>query len=250
MKDLTTVTLNGKRHYVVKSGSKVHFLPSVTTILGEMTDHSGIDEWKERVGEVEANKISKFSTSRGTCMHVFCEIYLDEKIKDIKTILKKSYDRCIEEGFNEDHINNGRKLFYNFYHAKSFDRIKKVLIQEASLWTLREGGYAGRTDNIYESVLNLNIVSDFKTSKKPKKADWIKNYFMQLGAYHIAYFDMFKKELDGSEIWISNEQDVVPQIFEISKQDTRNNGKEFLKLVKEYHKKNDKLLEKELLKNN
>ena len=69
----TTETINGKRYYNIAEGKKY---PSVTTILGAMTDKSGIDKWRKRIGEEKADAISKFSANRGTVMHQFCEYFL------------------------------------------------------------------------------------------------------------------------------------------------------------------------------
>ena len=66
-----TETINNMRYYVF---DKFKF-PSVTTILGKMTDQSGLDAWRKRVGEKKADEISKFSANRGTVMHQLCEYY-------------------------------------------------------------------------------------------------------------------------------------------------------------------------------
>ena len=72
----TTETINGKRYYNLGEGQKY---PSVTTILGAMTDNSGIAAWRKRVGEEKADAISRFSANRGTVMHQFCEYFLGMK---------------------------------------------------------------------------------------------------------------------------------------------------------------------------
>ena len=69
----TTETINGKRYYNIGEGIKY---PSVTTILGAMTDKSGIDKWRKRIGEEKADAISKFSANSGTVMHQLCEYFL------------------------------------------------------------------------------------------------------------------------------------------------------------------------------
>ena len=81
------------------------------------------------------------------------------------------------------------------------------------------------------------MILDFKSSKKPKKEDWIENYKMQIAAYSLAYWEMNGRKPQGGEIWISNEEDGFPQIFEMSFDDISKYGKMFLKLVKEFHTK-------------
>jgi genome maintenance exonuclease 1 len=99
------------------------------------------------------------------------------------------------------------------------------------------GGYAGRVDNIYENILSHLLILDFKTSRKQKKKEWIENYFMQISAYFLAYWEMTGKKPHGGEIWIAVEND-LPQVFEVTWEDIQDYGKKFLSLVKEYHKLN------------
>ena len=74
-----TITINNGRHYIIKEGLKTFYLPSVTTIIGFNSDDTWLIKWRERIGEKEADAISKFSANRGTCMHLFCEYYFDSK---------------------------------------------------------------------------------------------------------------------------------------------------------------------------
>ena len=99
------------------------------------------------------------------------------------------------------------------------------------------GGYAGRVDIIYENDKAHLIILDFKSSKKPKKEDWIENYKLQIAAYALAYWEMTGTKPKGGEIWISNETDAFPQIFEMSFKDITFYGKKFLSLVKAFHEK-------------
>ena len=74
-----TKQINGMRYYDV---GQSQLFPSVTTILGKMTDKSGIAKWRKKIGEKEADRISKFSANRGTVMHQMIEYFLlsDKKI--------------------------------------------------------------------------------------------------------------------------------------------------------------------------
>ena len=234
----TTETINGKRYYNIGEGIKY---PSVTTILGAMTDKSGIDKWRKRVGEEKADAISKFAANRGTVMHQLCEYFLGS---DKETQRDRLMDAQIkigpfveENGFTEEETTVGRKLFFNFYNSKCFDRINNVVSIEDTLFSPLMGGYAGRVDIIYENEKGHLVILDFKSSKKPKKEDWIENYKMQIAAYSLAYWEMNKRKPKGGEIWISNEADGFPQVFEMSFDDITKYGKMFLNLVKQFHNK-------------
>ena len=69
------VQRNGMRFYQVKDdGNLVADLPSVTTVLGQTKDQSGLDKWRKKVGDVEADRISTLSMNRGTIMHRLIEL--------------------------------------------------------------------------------------------------------------------------------------------------------------------------------
>jgi len=234
----TTETINGKRYYNIGEGIKY---PSVTTILGAMTDKSGIDKWRKRIGEEKADAISKFSANRGTVMHQLCEYFLGSDKETQRDRLIEAQTKIgpfVEEnGFTEEETIIGRKLFFNFYNSKCFDRIDNVVSIEDTLFSPLMGGYAGRVDIIYENEKGHLVILDFKSSKKPKREDWIENYKMQIAAYSLAYWEMNKRKPKGGEIWISNEADGFPQVFEMTFDDITKYGKMFLNLVKEFHTK-------------
>ena len=231
-----TVTINGMRYYEI---SKDYLLPSVTTIIGKFSDKSGLDAWRKRVGEVEANRISKVSANRGTVMHQLCEYYLthegnsSEKLKAAQTQIIPFYKK---EGFTEEEYKSGRKLFYNFYNSKTFDRIKKIVSIEETLYSSKMGGYAGRVDAIFLDKNDNLIILDFKSSTKPKRNEWITGYKHQIAAYYIAYWEMTGKQPAGGEIWISNEVDPVPQVFLLGSDVVKKYAKEFLLMVEKFHK--------------
>jgi genome maintenance exonuclease 1 len=232
-----TETINGKRYYVIGN----HKYPSVTTVLGSMTDSSGLDVWRKRVGEIEADRISTFAANRGTIMHQMIEYYLGSTLEGNRERLREAQERIIEfsneEGFSEEELDVGRRLFYSFYNNRLFDSISKVISIEETLYSHQVGGYAGRVDTIYENVNSKLIILDFKTSRKPKKKEWITNYFMQIAAYFLAYWEMHGVKPSGGEIWIAVENN-EPQIFEVTWEEIKEYGKEFLLLVKNYHKLN------------
>lgn len=236
-----TIQINGKRYYIIDENIKY---PSVTTILGSMSDKSGLDDWIKRVGKKEADRISKFSANRGTIMHQLCEYYLTspnedpfKKLNDAKKELKNFIKNNVEE-FTESEIQCGISLFNNFYESPLFDRIDSLISVEDMLFSHRMGGYAGRVDIIYRDKKGHPVILDFKSASKPKKVEWIENYKLQISAYFLAYWEMTGEKPKGGEIWISNEQTQYPQLFEFSIEDIKHYGAKFLKMVKAYHDQN------------
>ena len=157
---LERVVIDGKRHYVTPSGGKYK---SVTTIIGEKTDKTHLLEWKKRIGEVEAQKISTFAANRGTAVHSICENYLMNEESFPPNTMPANVDTFKQL---RPIIDNSIGIVYAIEYFMYSDVLKT----------------AGATDVIAE-FNGINSIVDFKTSKKPKKEDWIENYFIQATAY-------------------------------------------------------------------
>jgi genome maintenance exonuclease 1 len=161
--DLDCETQSSGRHYISPTGDR---FPSVTTVLSILTeDH--IREWRNKVGEEEANKISHRAATRGTAVHSIIEYYLDN-------------DENFQREFMPDVISSFKDV-----QPILDERIGKIYAQEAALYS-EHLGLAGRVDCVAEFDGKLSII-DFKTSRKPKRHDWIKNYFVQESAYSIMW---------------------------------------------------------------
>ena len=177
----------GKRTYVTDNGDRY---PSVTTVLGYKIKPA-IKAWRKKVGEQQANKISRQSSVRGTKIHGVCEDYLNneelntEKLSFVET----------------DMFNNMRTYL---------DKIDNIHCIEQFLYSdhLR---LAGQVDCIAEYEGKLSII-DFKTSAKLKKKSYIKNYFAQCAAYAIMFEERTGVPIDNSVI-IIGVQDEEPQLF-------------------------------------
>lgn len=161
--EMDAVTTDQGRKYKTPEGVN---LPSITTVLSILSRDS-IAAWRKRVGEAEANRISHRASTRGTSVHEIIEKYIDNR-EDYR------------DGYTPDIISS-------FLDVKSIldDRIGRVFAQEAPLYS-NHLGVAGRVDCVAEFDGKLSII-DFKTSLKPKKKDWVKNYFMQEAAYAIMW---------------------------------------------------------------
>lgn len=165
--DLKSETLpNGTRHYVTPEGVK---LPSVTTVVGAQKKQA-ILEWRKRVGEVEANKISRQATSRGTNVHTICENYLNNKPDYLKGIMPDAVE------------------MFKSIKPKIDKHINDIWYQEQALFSLKLG-MAGRVDLIAHWDDVLSII-DFKTSKKIKTKDQIEDYYWQECAYALMLEEM------------------------------------------------------------
>jgi len=160
---LQATTANGKRFYETPEGDRY---PSVTTITG-LLSREAIQAWRLRVGEKEANKITKAATTRGTKVHKLAEMYLRNELV-LQTSLFDEQEQLIGKMFNQ--------------LSEELDKhVGVIKAIEAPLYSnaLRVGG---TVDLVAEWDGILSVI-DLKTSSKPKKVDWIDAYFMQCAAY-------------------------------------------------------------------
>jgi len=153
---LETTYIDGKRFYTTPEGNLYR---SVTTALSQINADK-IRLWREKVGEEQANKISTASSTRGTKFHKLCEDYI-----------------------------LGKELKSDIQSRLMFDPVKNYLDQYVDvIYGVETGLYsdklrlAGRCD-LVARLHGLPCIIDFKTSTKPKKEEWIKNYFFQTTAY-------------------------------------------------------------------
>jgi hypothetical protein len=158
---------NGKREYYTPAGTA----PSVTTILSSLPNPK-LDEWRERVGEEEAARLSKEATDMGSAMHDMLECYVRGVPFEPKGIPEEI---VAEKMFRAVRMFGLRKL-------------SEVWGVEVPLYY--ENLYAGRTDlvGVYDNQLSI---IDYKTAKYFKRDDWIHEYFLQVSAYSIAHDWMF-----------------------------------------------------------
>lgn len=195
--ELTTETINGQRFYSLPCGT---LLKSVTTVLSEKMDKTALLEWKAKVGEAEATRISVQAARRGTAIHNIAERYI---------LNEESY-----YGKNEMPIN-----------IESFKPIKRVLDDcvdnilgvELPL-SSKALGVAGRTDLVAEYNGKTSII-DFKTSKRLKKAEWIESYFLQSTIYSMMFERMYSIAVPQIVIIITVDDEPVCQEFIMNRAD-------------------------------
>lgn len=241
------VVINGFRYYEVSDASGViGTYPSVTSVLGETSDKTGLDAWRNRIGHEKAERIGKDATDRGTVMHRLCELYLNlpasmkEADRLEETLSLARLDDEIEQFDNRAKIVGGM-LFYNYIKSGSFNEIKQVIAQEKFLWTSRDGGFAGTLDNLSVLISEETGIVDFKTARKPKDEKWIEDYKRQVSAYAVAVWDRLGIKVNTCRIWISNEQSISPQHFRMSSSEMRDYYFSFREKLAEFYKKNPPL---------
>jgi ATP-dependent exoDNAse (exonuclease V) beta subunit len=158
---ITTKTINGYRNYIVDDQPFI----SVTSFLSMTADKSFLTAWKTRVGEEEANKITREAATNGTKTHKLIEEF--NETKSIKPGLDNLY-------------------FLNI--VPELRKINKFVCSEEVLYS-RELKIAGRVDTIGEYSNVLSII-DYKTSRRPKKSEWIVDYFLQTCLYSLCWQEM------------------------------------------------------------
>jgi len=176
---------DGKRYYITPTGEK---LPSVTTVIGAQKKKS-IMEWRQRVGEEVANKISAKASRRGTNLHTLCENYLNNQ--SLGTPMPDALE-----------------MFQSI--KPHLNRINNIHYQECALWSLKLM-MAGRVDCIGEFDGTLSVI-DFKTSKRLKSKEDIPDYFAQCTAYALMYEEMIGIPIDQIVIIMAVE-DEQPLIY-------------------------------------
>ena len=206
LQDLQSTTFpDGKRYYQLPDGTR---LPSVTTVIGAKGKAS-ILAWRKRVGEEEANKISRKASSRGTNVHTLCERYLNnEPVGEI--------------------MPDAKAMFLPL--KPLLNRINNIHYQECTLWSINLG-MAGRVDCIGEFDGVLSVI-DFKTSKRIKKREDIDNYFAQCVAYACMYEELIGQGIEQIVIImaVDNEE---PLLFIEKTADHINTLLEYIKFYKE-----------------
>jgi ATP-dependent exoDNAse (exonuclease V) beta subunit len=198
--ELKAEVVNGKRFYATPDGNKY---PSVTTITSQYNKQS-IMEWRKRVGEEEANRISSRAAGRGTRVHTICENYLNNQDDYMKkqmpdaVVMFKTLQPLLDQ-----YVNNIHALEVPLYS----DYLRT----------------AGRVDCIAEFDGTLSVI-DFKTSSKPKEDQWIQNYYMQCSAYAVMFEErtgisvprivvMIAVDGDKAQIFVKKRNDYVSEFI-------------------------------------
>ena len=207
--------LKGSRHYDVNDEK----LPSVTTILQATQDAEKVEslkKWTQKVGEAAAKRVLEQATKRGTAMHSYLEAYLQGgKVLDLRDVGREASsmgETIIEKGFPD---------------------LEEVWGVECTLHY--PGLYAGQTDlcGIYQG---RESIIDFKQSNKPKKAEWIDDYKLQLVAYAMAHDQVYGTRIEQGVILMCTPDNFF-QRFLVNGSEFREWKWEWLKKIDQYYGK-------------
>jgi genome maintenance exonuclease 1 len=209
-------SVDGRRMYSTPDGLAV---PSVTTILDKTKPEQAkkaLREWKKRVGETKAAEITKEAAGRGTRMHAWLEQYVKE-------------DRIDEPGSNP-YSQQSHKMA-NIIVEQGLDKMEECWGTEVPLYFPQV--YAGTTDCL--GVYNGKpAIIDFKQTNKPKKTEWIGDYFMQLCAYAAAHNEVHGTDIQQGVILMCS-KDYQYQTWTIEGEDFEEYSRQWWTRVGEYY---------------
>ena len=211
--------ISGKQITDVDTGTRFYDfqgirLPSVTTILAKTKNQSYLTAWKNKVGHDTAEQIKNLSSKRGTSMHKFLESHIQgigyDDLTPIGCEAKPMAQKIIEMGFTPMEEYYGSEVMLHY-----------------------PGLYAGSTDLVCLHD-GLETIVDFKQANKPKKKEWIEDYYAQIAAYAMAHDAYYGSEIRQGVIMICT-PDLYYQEFRITDQELRTWKHKFLKRLDHYN---------------
>ena len=203
----------GTRLYKTPEDSLV---PSVTTILSKTKDMLFLEKWKQRVGKENARKITQEAASIGTSMHNFLECHILEEKRDYTPSPIHSQAKQMADVI----VNSGLKY------------VDEIWGTEVQLYY--EDKYAGTTDvvGLYKGVPHI---IDFKQTNKPKKEEWIQDYYLQLAAYAHAHNHVTGTDINSGVVLMCS-RDLQFQKFEMNEISFEKYSYMWFNRLKEYNK--------------
>ena len=206
----TQLSDHGSRIYDVAG----YRLPSVTTILGKTKDQKFLQDWIAKKGAKEAERIKNVSSARGTAMHKFLEHY----------ILGNGYDDLT--GLGQEAKSMAEKVI-----EIGLAPVEEYYGSEVTMYY--PGLYAGATDLVCNHNGDEAIV-DFKQSNRPKKKEWIEDYYLQIAAYAMAHDYVHGSTINKGVIMVCT-PDLYYQEFVVEGAELRQYKHKFLKRLDMYH---------------
>jgi hypothetical protein len=190
---LKRVEINGKRRYDWGGDTPV---PSVTTILDGTKDKTHLIEWRKRVGETKATEITVTAANRGTRMHKYLELYIESGEWPVP-------------GSNP-YAQHAHKMA-TVIKVHAMDDVDEVWGSEVPLYI--PNIYAGTTDVV--GVYKGNpCIMDFKQTNKPKKKEWVEDYYLQMTAYALAHNEVHGTTIQEGHVFMCS-QDLEYQQFDL-----------------------------------
>jgi genome maintenance exonuclease 1 len=202
-----------KRVYRTPDGES---LPSVTTILSATKDQTHLIEWRKRIGEAKAQQITTEAAGVGTAMHANLERFLIGEQR--------------QPGNNPVHVQANKMA--DVIIENGLSKMNEVWAMEQSLYF--PGLYSGTTDlvGVYDSE---PAVCDHKQTNKPKKAEWVEDYYVQLVAYILAHNAVYGTDIRRGVIFMCS-RDFQYQQFDLNKDNFNKYEDMWLSKVEEYYK--------------
>ena len=201
-----------KRVYQTPDGETT---PSVTTILGSTKDMTHLNEWKNRIGHDKAQQITTEAAGIGTAMHGNLERFIAGVQR--------------QPGNNPVHIQANKMADVIIEHGLS--KVNEVWAMEQSLYF--PGLYSGTTDLVGVHA-DEPAVMDYKQTNKPKKAEWVEDYYLQLMAYILAHNEVYGTDIKKGVIFMCS-RDLQYQEFTLEPKDFNKWQDAWLNRVEEYY---------------
>jgi genome maintenance exonuclease 1 len=201
-----------KRVYLTPDGEKT---PSVTTILGATKDQTHLIEWRKRVGEENAAQITKEASGVGTAMHNNLERFI------------AGLER--QPGNNLVHVQANKMA--NVIIEQGLKDVNEVWAMEQSLYF--PGLYSGTTDLVAVYKGNPSVC-DYKQTNKPKKAEWVEDYFLQLMAYILAHNEVYGTDIREGHVFMCS-RDLQYQQFDLTPDNFNKYQDMWLAKVEDYY---------------
>ena len=202
-----------KRVYLTPDGES---LPSVTTILSATKDMTHLNEWRDRIGHDKAAQITKEASGVGTAMHGNLERFVAGMQR--------------QPGNNPVHIQANSMA--DVIIAQGLSKVSEVWAMEQSLYF--PGLFSGTTDlvGVHEDE---PAVMDYKQTNKPKKAEWVEDYYLQLMAYILAHNEVYGTDIRKGVIFMCSRAFEYQQ-FTLEPKDFNKWQDAWLNKVEEYYK--------------
>ena len=213
---LKRVEVDGKRRYAAPGGAPV---ASVTTILSNTKDMSHLIAWKKRVGEQKAQEIVTEASGVGTRMHHYLEKYVET-------------GEWPQPGSNP--YAQQAHMMATTIKVHAMDDVDEIWGSEVPLYV--PGIYAGTTDLVGLYKGNPAIL-DFKQTNKPKKLEWVEDYFLQLTAYAIAHNEVHGTDIREGHIFMCSRAGEYQQ-FDLWPDEFAEWEQEWWNRCRQYYEKN------------
>jgi len=201
-----------KRVYLTPDGES---LPSVTTILSATKDMTHLNEWRDRIGHAKAQQITTEAAGVGTAMHANLERFIVGEQR--------------QPGNNPVHVQANKMA--DVIIENGLSKVNEVWAMEQSLYF--PGLFSGTTDlvGVHEGK---PAVMDHKQTNKPKKAEWVEDYYLQLMAYILAHNEVYGTDIRKGVIFMCS-RDFQYQQFTLEPKDFNKWQDTWLAKVEEYY---------------